>query len=64
MKITKIKVNIGRTINLGNYESARIDLGAEADIEERDQDPLDMDLDFLHERILKKIHGKLDRKEY
>lgn len=29
MKITKVTLSIGRTINLGNYQSARIDLSME-----------------------------------
>jgi hypothetical protein len=34
MKITKITVNVGQVFNLGNYQSARIEAGAEATIEE------------------------------
>lgn len=29
----KVKVNKGLTINLGNFESARVDIGIERDIE-------------------------------
>ena len=28
MKVTDIEVRIGRTVNMGNYESLRLDLGA------------------------------------
>ena len=28
----RVKVNIGRTINLGNFESFRVDVGLEADV--------------------------------
>lgn len=29
MKIERVKLMIGKTINLGNYESARVDVGGE-----------------------------------
>jgi hypothetical protein len=32
----RIKVSVGRTINLGNFESLRIDVGMEADTLTRD----------------------------
>lgn len=32
MKITKISVSYGRTINLGNFESARLDAMIEAEL--------------------------------
>lgn len=32
MKVNKIAVNYGRTVNMGNYESFRIDLTAEAEL--------------------------------
>jgi len=64
MKITKIKVSIGRTINLGNYESARIDIGLEAeasgDIESIDEFLIDQ----LHQACLEKLNEKIDKKEY
>jgi hypothetical protein len=34
MASTRIKVTIGRTINMGNYESMRLEEGMELDIEE------------------------------
>ena len=36
-KIMKIRVNYGKTVNLGNYESKRIDLSLEKDINEIEQ---------------------------
>ena len=30
----KIRVNYGKTVNLGNYESERIDISLEKDVEE------------------------------
>lgn len=36
MEITKITCSMGRTINLGNYESLRVDFGLEAIINEKD----------------------------
>ncbi len=34
MKLAKLRINYGRTINLGNYESERIDVSLETDVEE------------------------------
>ena len=36
MRITKLKLTLGRTLNLGNYETARIDVGVEAVLAEGD----------------------------
>ncbi len=32
----KIRVNYGKTVNLGNYESERIDMSIEKDVDDRD----------------------------
>jgi len=32
MSIDKVKISIGKTINIGNYESYRVDIGVEASI--------------------------------
>jgi hypothetical protein len=40
MKIDRISMRFGLTINTGNYESARVDVGAEARVEEVD-DPFE-----------------------
>ena len=32
----KIRVNYGKTVNLGNYESERIDMSIEKDVDEKD----------------------------
>lgn len=31
-EVTKVKVSVGYTKNMGNYESLRVEVGAEADI--------------------------------
>lgn len=36
MKITEIKIQMGRTINTGNYESLRIDVEMAARLDEND----------------------------
>jgi len=35
MKNRRLKVNIGKTINTGNFESFRVDVGLEADIDDQ-----------------------------
>lgn len=37
MKITEVEVRLGSTVNLGNYESLRIDLSARAVFDEDDE---------------------------
>ena len=36
MRVNEIEVRVGLTINLGNYESARVDVGAKGSLEEGD----------------------------
>ena len=36
LKNRRIEVKVGRTINLGNYESKRIDIGVSGDIKDDD----------------------------
>ena len=37
MKITKVKVNYGRTVNMGNFESLRLDFGVEVEPEDKEE---------------------------
>jgi len=39
---TRIKVVLGRTVNLGNYESLRIDLGMERDLNKGEDEHIAM----------------------
>jgi len=34
MAITRVSISIGRTVNLGNYESLRMEITSESDINE------------------------------
>ena len=36
MKITQLRVDVGRTINLGNYNSLKIEQGVTVDLEDGD----------------------------
>ena len=36
MDIKKATINMGRTVNLGNFESARFDLSIEAELEAKE----------------------------
>ena len=53
MNITKIEISIGRTINLGNYESARIDICMGAVMENGD------DIDETYHELRYEIERKL-----
>ena len=55
MKIEKITASYGMTINIGNYESIRIDAGATAD-------PQGEALEYVYERVWKTIKEELDPK--
>ena len=48
-KVTKVKMMIGKTINLGNYESIRVDYGVEADVGEAE------DLDQIHDQLVDEL---------
>jgi hypothetical protein len=56
MKIKKATINMGRTVNLGNFESARFDLAIEADVEAKE------DLKELEEVVSENLEGMIDRK--
>ena len=69
MKMKKATINIGRTINLGNFESARFDLAIEAEVEAKEdikelEDVVSGNLDDMIGRrlssILKNIKDKGD----
>tara|TARA_R110000824_G_scaffold43880_3_gene128033 strand:- start:4130 stop:4363 length:234 start_codon:yes stop_codon:yes gene_type:complete len=69
MKIKKATINIGRTVNLGNFESARFDLAIEAEVESKEdikelEDVVSGNLDAMIGRrlspILKNIKDKGD----
>ncbi len=40
MKITELTVSVGRTVNLGNFESFRVDVSARATVTDEDPDAL------------------------
>lgn len=59
MRVTKISVSRGATINLGSYESARLDLGFEVEIgagEDVDNVLTDID-DSLCRRLRERVEG-------
>lgn len=60
----KIKVELGKTINIGNYESIRIDLSIEKDIKESKNflDEQEILFDKLNLK-LKKLEKKIKRKK-
>ena len=54
MKIDRMKVKLGKTFNLGNYESERIDIELEAELHETDPDTA---YKILREQCERYIHG-------
>ena len=48
----RIKINKGATINMGNYESARIDVGIEMDTTKKElKDDYDWCLDWVNDHL-------------
>lgn len=54
--MAKVTVSLGTTINTGNFESFRIDLGAE------DDKRLDETMGEAHERVFNFVLGRLKKK--
>lgn len=52
--MAKVKVSYGVTINLGNYESRRIDASLEFDVKDDDWEKC---MDSLYESVRNKVHG-------
>jgi len=59
MKVKEITVNVGLTINLGNYESARLDYayGITVDEDESVTDVRQLTLEHLKAQVAKDIKG-------
>lgn len=62
MKITDIEVRVGVTVNLGNYESLRVDYQARAEIEEGEKasEVIDKTRNYLKKKMaedLEKTNG-------
>ena len=57
--MNRLKLSIGRTYNLGNYESLRLDVGLERDVETGMEDHFnDMRIDLERElQSLENRHG-------
>ena len=53
-KINEIRISMGRTINLGNYESARVDVEAAARLDESDDVPLE------YERLKLYVYNRME----
>jgi hypothetical protein len=58
MKIDKIEVSLGRTINLGNYESARIDVRMSASL--GDADDADECYQILYNEVDSRVAAEVD----
>jgi len=53
MKNRRIEVSLGKTLNMGQYESARIDIGLAADIDDG------ADLDESYRKLLMEVNKQL-----
>ena len=56
MKMKKATINMGRTVNLGNFESARFELAIEAEVEAKE------DLKELEEVVSENLDDMIDRR--
>jgi len=57
MNIKAVNVKVGATINLGNYESLRLDYGMEAELEEGDTPS--QAIDKIRDHLTKKMKADL-----
>ena len=64
VKVTKITVSYGRTINLGNYESLRLEYGMECDVDVgiNPAEVLDEARVYLRDRLKKGARDEIDRR--
>jgi hypothetical protein len=58
----RIKLALGKTINLGNYQSARIDVGVEADVDDNNL-PADI-MDELRIFLKSELHKSINNKDW
>lgn len=68
MKITELRIGFARTVNLGNYESARVEASVTAAIEEGDdmaqvRTALQTDLRLALEEAWKAQHRRAEQSE-
>jgi hypothetical protein len=59
MKIERLKLNVGLTINMGNFESARVDVGGEVTLDSGDsvEEAWKLLEDVCDEEMLKQTKG-------
>ena len=56
MKLKKATINMGKTVNLGNFESARFDLAIEAEVQAKE------DLKELESVVSDNLDAMIDRR--
>ena len=56
MRVTEVSVKVGRTINCGSYESARVEVQMTAELDKDD------DKDIVFEELYQDARAKLYRK--
>lgn len=60
MKVEKIKLSVGKTVNLGNYESLRVDVQFEVSID--DTDNIDTSFKELRQEVDSRLQEVIDQK--
>ena len=66
MKAIKVRVSVGATINLGNYESLKIAYDVEAELAEGDsvKDSIDKARDLMTEKVREDLEATAGGKKY
>lgn len=59
MPIKEISVSVGRTVNIGNYESLRLDIGATATISDEALMPLSTQMEDLRKRLTVMLNNQI-----
>jgi hypothetical protein len=58
MNVTEISVTIGRTVNLGNYESVKLEVTMSA--EREPNEPANKCFDELYQQVRSNLYAKLE----
>ncbi len=59
MEIKKVSASLGLTMNLGNYESARVDFSAEAEVDKEDN--VDQTYDKLVDLLQRRLKAETEK---
>lgn len=57
--MTKVRVDLGITMNTGNFQSARVDMGIEDDV--REKESIDAAISRVYSKVEERINEKIEQ---